>query len=240
MIKLFLFTAGVLALCCANLAFAGLEQAEVAFLRGDYDLAIKDCDGSAQGLYLKARILLKENKIVDAQSLFKKILSDVPDSKLIQAAQLGLADTYFADERYEDAIAGYRKLQEKYPQSEFSAISLYKLGKCYLKLGAMEQARFYFQKLQQEYPLSFEAKLIDELDNSEFAHSIQVGCFSGYENAERLVNKLKKKSFDAYISEKEGFPVFYRVRVGRFKTESEAKFCKKSLEKNGYKTRLCP
>lgn len=239
MIRPFL-AAGALVILCTQLSFASMEQAEAAFLRGEYDFALKNCDASAQGRYLKARIFLKQDKIIPAQEAFKTILADFSQSDIAQAAQLGLADTYFADERYEDAIAGYRKLQEKYPHSEFSAISLYKLGKCYLKLGAMEQARFYFQKLQQEYPLSFEAKLIDELDNSEFAHSVQVGCFSGYENAERLVSKLKKKGFDAYISEKEGFPVFYRVRVGKFKTENEAKSCKKSLEKKGYKTKLCP
>lgn len=235
-----LLVIGALVCWCTGPVSAGMEQAEVAFLKGDYDLAIKNCDNSADGFYLKARTMLKENNIQEARSIFEKILTDFRSSGFDDAAQLGLADTYFADERYEEAIGEYRKIGEKYGQSRFAAVALYKLGKSHLKLNQMEQARFYFQKLQQDYPLSFEAKLIDELDNSEFVKSVQVGCFSGYSNAEKLVDKLKAKGFDAYISEKEGFPVFYRVRVGKFKTENEARACKVSLEKKGYKTKLCP
>ena len=236
---MFLVT-GALALWCAQVVFAGLEQAEVAFLKGDYGLAIKNCDSSAAGDYLKARVLLKENRVQEAREVFQKILVEFPSNELNDAVQLGLADTYFSDEKYEDAIGEYRKIEERYGQSRFAAIALYKMGRSHLKLNQMEQARFYFQKLQQNYPLSFEAKLIDEFDNSEFSNSVQVGCFSSYNNAEKLVNKLKDKNFDAYISEKEGSPVFYRVRVGKFKTASEAMACKATLERKGYKTKLCP
>ena len=235
-----LLVTGVLVFRCTTFVFASLEQAEAAFLKGDYDLAVKSCDGSAAGYYLKARVLLKENKIQDAREAFKKILSDFPGAGFDDAAQLGLADTYFSDERYEEAIGEYRKIQEKYGQSRFGAIALYKLGKSYLKIGTMEQARFYFQKLQKDYPLSFESKLIDELDDSQLNYSVQVGCFSKYENADILTGKLKKEGFDAYVSEKDGYPVFYRVRAGNFKTRPEADSCKVLLQKKGYKTKLCP
>jgi len=239
-LQIHFFVICVLALGIPNCAFAGMEQAQAAFLKGDYDLAASNCDNSAQGYCLKGRILLQENKITEARAIFENILSDSNAGSFNDAAQLGLADTYFAEEQFQKAIGEYRKIQEKYASSEFNAAALYRLGKSYLKLGQMEQARFYFQKLQQEYPFSFEAKLIDELDNSEFTYSVQVGCFSSFTNADKLVKKLKDKKFDAYISEKEGFPVFYRVRVGKFKNESDAAACKALLEKKGYKTKLCP
>lgn len=234
--------------CFSAFCFAGVEQAEIAFLKGDYDLAIKNCNEAAAArsadvpgaYYLKGRILLKTNKVQEAQDVFEKILSDFPDSRFCEEAQLGLGDTFFALQDFDKAVGEYRKIQERYKQGSFTAMALYKTGRSLLKSGRMEEARFYFQKLQQEYPLSFESRLIDELDNSEFAYTVQVGCFSKYENAEKLANKLKKQGFDAYISEKEGFPVFYRVRAGRFKTASEAKSCRLSLQKKGYKTKLCP
>jgi len=230
-------------------ASAGLEQAEVYFLKGEYDIAMSNCDGiinsSAvkdipQAYYLKGQILLKQGKIEEAQNIFEKVLADFPDSKFCDAAQLGLADTYFSQKDYQRAIGEYRKIQEKYNQSQYKAIALYKLGKSCLAGGDMQQARFYFQKLQEDYPLSFESKLVDELDDKQFSYSVQVGCFSKYENAEGLVAKLKKQGFDAYVNEKEGFPVFYRVRVGNFKTDYEAKISAVSLQKKGYKTKLCP
>ena len=221
-------------------AFADMDQAEIAFLKGEHDLALANCDASGRGNYLKARILLKENKIQQAYDIFENILQNDSDKALHDVAQLGLADAFFAEERYDDAIGEYRKIQEKYAGSPFCALAFYKIAKCYRKLGQMEQARVYVQKLQQDYPLSFEAKLMDELDNSEFVYSVQVGGFSKYANAENLVNKLKGKGLDAYISEKEAFPVVYRVRVGKFKAKSDALVCKALLEKKGYKTKLCP
>lgn len=237
------------ALFLTKSGFADLGQAEISFLKGDYDIAIKNCDTMInsgvsseipRAFYLKARIFLKQGRISEARQIFSKILADFPAGEFSDEAQLGFADTFFAEENFDRAIGEYRKIGEKYPQSPFCAIALYKLSKSCLKAGRMEEARFYFQKLQQDYPSSFESKLIDELDNSEFAYSVQVGCFSKYENAERLVAKLKKKGFDAYISEKEGAPVFYRVRVGKFRTQEQAQACKASLIRAGYKTKICP
>ncbi len=243
------FVVCVLMLWYGAPAFAGLEQAEVFILKGDYDTAIKNCNeiisspvnNDTPGAYcLKGRALLAQNKIIEAQDIFNKVLTDFSSSRFCDIAQLGLADTYFAQEDYGKAIGEYRKLEEKYKDSRLNVIALYKLGKASLKEGDMQQARFYFQKLQQEYPMSFESKLVDELDDRQFSYSVQVGCFSKYENAEKQVEKLKKQGFKAYVSEKEGFPVFYRVRVGNFKTESQTQACEISLRKKGYKTKTCP
>jgi len=244
-----LLVTGALVLWCTHYVFANLDTAQVQFLKGDYSAAVKSCDDFAEtaksadlpaAYYLKGRTLLKANRLDEAQNTFTKILTDFSKSAYVEQAQLGLADTLFAKEDYQNAVGEYRKFEEKYNQSPFLATVLYKLGKSHLKTKQLDQARFYFQKLQQDYPLSFESKLVDELDNSEFTYNIQVGCFSNYANAEKLVKRLKSRSFDAFISEKEGFPVFYRVRVGKFRSESDAKACKLSLEKNGFKTRLCP
>ena len=58
--------------------------------------------------------------------------------------------------------------------------------------------------------------------------------------AQKLVDKLKRAGFNAYVSEKEGQPDFYRVRAGKFKTSGESRICKEALEKKGYKAKLCP
>lgn len=239
---------GLWSAVCAT-AFADLKQAEVSFLEGDYDAAVRICDdvirkGSiadiSEAYYLKGRTLLKQNRINQARGVFENILADFSGSHFCDEAQMGLGDTFFAENDFDRAIAEYRKVQEKYPQSRLAALVLYKLGRSCVKSGRMQEGRFYFQKLQQDFPLSFEAKLIDELDDSQFAYSVQVGCFSKYDNAERLTAELKKKGFTAYISEKDGYPVFYRVRVGNFRTKAEANSCKASLQKKGYKTKLCP
>ena len=249
MIKKSLLIGTWLLFMISNCAFAGLEQAEVSFLKGEYPDSIKKCDeiinmsqgqDKAAAYYLKAKSLIKVNKIPQAQQIFEKILSEFPGSRFSEEAQLGLGDIYFALNDYEKALGEYRKLQEKYPDTPFMAMALYRLGRSCQKLGRMNEARYYFQKLQQDYPLSFESKLIDELEDAQFAYSVQVGCFSKYENAEKLVNTLKAAGFDAYVSEKEGHPVFYRVRVGKFKASKDAESCRSALQKKGYKTKICP
>ncbi len=232
-------------------AFAGIEQAEAAFLKGDYAVSIKNCEQIinsksaksgeiANAYYLKARSLIKEDKAGEAGEIFQKIISRFSTSQFADRAQFGMGDVLFCQGNFSGAIGEYRKVTEQYPRSQLLAITLYRLAKSCLELGRMEEARFYFQKLQQDYPLSFESKLIDELDDSEFIYSVQAGCFGKYDNAERFVKKLKGQGFDAYISEKEGYPVFYRVRIGRYKTLSEARACSAMLEKKGHKTKICP
>jgi tetratricopeptide (TPR) repeat protein len=242
-----LLVTGALVPWCTQVVFASLEQSETAFLKGDYNVAVQNCDDlirsgtdAAQAYCLKGRVLLKQNQTGKAREAFNKVLTDFSKSDVCDQAQLGLGDISFAENNFDAAIGEYRKLQEGYPQSSLSALALYKLGKSCLKADRHQEARFYFQKLQKDYPLSFESKLVDELDDSQFNYSVQVGCFSRYENADKLTAKLKKEGFDAYVSEKDGYPVFYRVRVGNFKTPQEADSCKVRLQKKGYKTKLCP
>jgi len=228
-------------------AFADMDQAELLLLKSDYDAAIRNCDlaismksASAGAYYSKGVAMLKKSKYKDAEMLFNKIVADFSGSDFRDISLVRLGDISFYEGDFDAAIGRYRKLQEEYPQSELMAEVVYRLGKSCIKANRMPEARFYFQKLQRDFPMSFESKLIDELDDSEFVYSVQVGCFSRYENAEKLVDKLKLAGFDAYVSEKDSQSVFYRVRVGKFKTPDESRICKEAVEKKGYKARLCP
>jgi len=81
---------------------------------------------------------------------------------------------------------------------------------------------------------------------------VQVGYFKSRNNAEGLTEKLKRKGYDSYLSAQinpvrnsgisngvKNGSTFYKVKVGRFKTRSEAEAEASELKSDGYKTRVC-
>ena len=153
-----------------GVAYAGIQEAEISFLRRDYNKTIRECEaiaGSAdyasaeKAYFLKGQSHLKQNQLQEARRSYGAILSDFPRGKFRDDAQLGIADTYFAEGEFHKAIEEYQILLEVYTKTPLVAIAIYKLGRCYAKLGMREKKEFYFQKLLRDYPLSFEAKLIE-------------------------------------------------------------------------------
>ncbi|MCX7990838.1 MAG: septal ring lytic transglycosylase RlpA family protein [Proteobacteria bacterium] len=66
--------------------------------------------------------------------------------------------------------------------------------------------------------------------------SIQIAAFKMLENAERLKNQFLKEGVIAKIVEfKKNDELFFRVRIGEFKTIDEAKLYQEELKKMGYK-----
>lgn len=67
---------------------------------------------------------------------------------------------------------------------------------------------------------------------SKLPYSIQVAAFKNLSGAEKAINNLSKKGRKAYYTKTSGKDVWYRVRVGEFKTKNEAKhYAEKLLNK---------
>lgn len=67
---------------------------------------------------------------------------------------------------------------------------------------------------------------------SKLPYSIQVAAFKNLPRAEKAITKLSKKGRKAYYTKTSGKDVWYRVRVGEFKTIKEAKhYAEKLLNK---------
>jgi cell division protein FtsN len=64
--------------------------------------------------------------------------------------------------------------------------------------------------------------------------SVQVSFVSSKDEAEKIRAKLKQQGFKAYVETLEGKTRGYRVRVGSFKTRSEATDALRKLKKQGY------
>jgi rare lipoprotein A len=72
-------------------------------------------------------------------------------------------------------------------------------------------------------------------------YTIQVAAFSDKKSADTMLDLLKKKYSKAYMIEKwvDG-KRYFRVRIGKFRSERSAKSYARKLSKDGYKVRVSP
>jgi cell division protein FtsN len=70
-------------------------------------------------------------------------------------------------------------------------------------------------------------------------YSVQVGAFSHYANAKKMVNALKKKGMDAVVIEpEENIGMVYKVRVGKFRDQSNAQKMMRDLKNGGFDAKI--
>ncbi len=67
--------------------------------------------------------------------------------------------------------------------------------------------------------------------DSKLSYSVQVAAFKNFSGAETFINKLAKKGEKAYYTKPSGGSSWFRVRIGEFKTQNEAKFFAEKLLK---------
>ncbi|RQV93379.1 tol-pal system protein YbgF, partial [bacterium] len=77
-------------------------------------------------------------------------------SRLANDARYGLAETFYARARYQDAAAEYMRVIDN-EDSKKVPPALLKLGLCYKALGRRQEARLTWQRLIEDYPDKEEA-----------------------------------------------------------------------------------
>ncbi|MBU0691110.1 tol-pal system protein YbgF [bacterium] len=87
---------------------------------------------------------------------FLQFLQENPDSRLANDARYGLAETFYARARYQDAAAEYMRVIDN-EDSKKVPPALLKLGLCYKALGRRQEARLTWQRLIEDYPDKEEA-----------------------------------------------------------------------------------
>ena len=129
----------------------------------------------AEGLeLLEGRLLLGLFRIIDydaAIERFQAIIDNYPYSEYEERAQLKIADAYFDDERYEEALAYYQDFSELHPQHPKVAYSLLRAAQChYNQIESVERdqtsarkATDALEKLIREHPYAPETREGEEM-----------------------------------------------------------------------------
>ena len=98
---------------------------------------------------------------------FLQYLQSNPKSDLADDARYGLAETYYARKRYDEAIQEYERVIQLNPKGGKAPAAMLKMGLAYRAQGDNRQARKSWEDLVKQFPYSEEAKVaqqrLDEL-----------------------------------------------------------------------------
>ncbi|MFZ2197353.1 MAG: tetratricopeptide repeat protein, partial [Thermodesulfovibrionales bacterium] len=70
-----------------------------------------------------------------------------------------IAETYYAEKNYEDAILTYEALLKKFPDSKKTSSALLKQAYSFIEIGDAKTGRIILKKLVEKYPDSKDAEL---------------------------------------------------------------------------------
>ena len=115
---------------------------------------------AGDALYALGLVFRDENKLEQAVDSFKMAIKFTGGESKAEAA-LAIADIYFHQERFEEALSEYSQILKTYPNLGFLVFP--GIARCYYKLLDYEQAKLFYQKA---------LKLIDIKDTSDIQFSL--------------------------------------------------------------------
>jgi outer membrane protein assembly factor BamD len=141
-------------------------------------------DPTAEALYDEGIRAFNDKKYVRAIDSFSKIRSDHPFSPLINQVDLKIADAYYLNQQFPDAINAFKEFQTMHPSNENIPFVILRLGQAHFDQFTStdrdqkntEIAKGYFETVLSKYPNSPEAaqareklaKCLDYLAEHEF------------------------------------------------------------------------
>jgi tol-pal system protein YbgF len=115
-----------------------------------------------QQLYNTAYLDISKGNYGLARQGFQEFLRLFPESNLSDNAQYWLAESYYAENNYQQAISEFKKVIEDYPQGDKKSAALLKIGFSFQNLGDDLNARKNLNQVITGYPNSEEAKIARE------------------------------------------------------------------------------
>jgi outer membrane protein assembly factor BamD len=141
-------------------------------------------DPTAEALYDEGMRAFDDKKYVRAIDSFSKIRSDHPFSPLITQVDLKIADSYYLNQQFPDAINAFKEFQSMHPTNENIPFVILRLGQAHFDQFTStdrdqkntEIAKGYFETVVSKYPNSPQAaqareklaKCLDYLAEHEF------------------------------------------------------------------------
>lgn len=177
-------------------------------------------------LYLAGLCRLQMQKYAEAKSSFNDVLSQAGESDWAGPSLVGLAEAELGLKNAPAALNALDRYLKEYPQGDFAARALAVKARAAESQGGTQASRGILQDLLARYAESDEAEQIrprlsalpvkpGEAQTGKY--TVQVGAFSRADYAQTLVERLRKKGYNAYLLEtRQGEEVYHQVRVGQY------------------------
>src|SRR6266404_9144679 len=119
-------------------------------------------DPSAEALFDEGMRNFNEKRYVRAIDKFSKLRTDFPFSPQMTQVELKIADAYYLNQQYPEAINAFKEYQSLHPTNENIALVVYRLGQAYLdQFTSIERdqknteiEKTYFENVITNYPKS--------------------------------------------------------------------------------------
>jgi outer membrane protein assembly factor BamD len=119
-------------------------------------------DPTAEGLYEDGTRYMSEKKYARAIDAFTKIKTDYPFSPELISTELKIADAYYLNQQYPEAINAFKEFQSMHPTNENIPFIVYRLGQAHFDQFSStdrdqkntEIAKGYFETVLSKYPQS--------------------------------------------------------------------------------------
>lgn len=118
--------------------------------------------GDVADLFEIGRTNLERGAAGTARRAFEDIVRNHPNDALAPEAQLGIAETYVAEQQSQPAFAAFDRVVELYPSSDAAPRALYRAGVVATEAGDAARARDYFNRVVRGYPNSDAARMASE------------------------------------------------------------------------------
>lgn len=122
-------------------------------------------DPTAEALFEEGNRNFNDKRYVRALDNYTKIRTDHPFSPLMTQVELKIADSYYRNQQYPEAINAFKEFQSMHPTNEYIAFVTLRLGQAHFDQFTStdrdqkntEIAKGYFETVVSKYPKSREA-----------------------------------------------------------------------------------
>jgi len=119
----------------------------------------KTSDKPVKDAYMEAYDSYSTGKFNEAREKFYALLKDFPENEYSDNARFWIAESYYKEKNYEDAILAYEELLKKNPKSDKASRAMLNQGLAFYELKDEKTGKIILEKLINRYPDSEEAKL---------------------------------------------------------------------------------
>lgn len=110
------------------------------------------------GIYALGRSRLDAGQVPRARELFQDFLSRFPKDELAPNAQYWLGETYYDEQKWNEAIVEFQKVLKDYKGSDKVPDALLRIGMAFQAQGDCQNAQLFFEEVLQQHRTSPAAK----------------------------------------------------------------------------------
>ena len=167
---------------------AFIRSADCYYMNKEYSTALRmyesvinqQLSSADYGLFQKAIISGAVNKNTEKISLLQSMERAYPNSALLPDANLEIANTYLADEHFQEAIAPLKRITTNTKAAAMAPQAYLKLGVAYFNLDKNDDALDNFKKLVTAYPNTQESDDAIEYIRNIFVEKQQPTQFADF------------------------------------------------------------